>query len=148
MSNGLFELQPDLEALVVSAELKRDEYKRILDRIHTIALGCSTQNTIAYVELPGVIERIIAERHKQWERAIAAEARLCWHNTVDELPEFGVPVLFVWRDRRPEGIIGYGCFNADETWTDDATTDRDGEPETCRNVTHWMPLPETPTFEA
>lgn len=68
-----------------------------------------------------------------------------WQPVESSLPEVGVPVLFVWRDRRPEGIIGYGCFNADDTWTDDATTDRDGEPETCRNVTHWMRIPNYPS---
>lgn len=72
---GFFDIEPDAEAKAVSAEIKRDEYKRLLDKIHTIALGCSSRNTIAYVELPGAIEELIASRHKQWERAIAALER-------------------------------------------------------------------------
>jgi len=69
-------IEPDEEQKAVSAELKRDEYKRILDRIHTITLGCTSRNTVAYVELPAAIQEIISARHKQWERAIKAEQRI------------------------------------------------------------------------
>lgn len=73
---GFFDIEPDAEAKAVSAEIKRDEYKRLLDKIHTIALGCEKRNTIAYVELPGAIVEIIADWHKEWKRAIAAEEKI------------------------------------------------------------------------
>lgn len=69
------EIQPDVEARIVAAEEKRDEYKRLLDRIHAIVTGRSG-NPTAYVELPTEVERLVSDWHKQWERAVRAEEKL------------------------------------------------------------------------
>lgn len=66
--------------------------------------------------------------------------------TEADLPPVGESVLFVWHDRG-KPIIGFGHYNADETWTDDATVDPHAEPETCRNVTHWQFVPQLPEME-
>ena len=76
LRTGLFgEIERDVEQITAEAEMKRDEYKRLLDKIHTLVIG-ETDKTAAYVELPAAIQSLIDEKHFQWKRAITAEEKM------------------------------------------------------------------------